>query len=68
MKIRITGTSDELTLAKDYYNSLSKEDYVNSLSISQFYKNRNSINQYRLYVDIEYKATITSKNLLKGGD
>lgn len=59
MKIRITGTIEELTIAKDYYNSLAQEKFINSITISALYKNRNSINQYRIYIDIEYKTTVT---------
>ncbi len=60
MNIRITGTEEELEVAKDYYQSLSKEDYVKAITISDFYPNRNSSNQYRLYIDIEYK-NLTNK-------
>ena len=67
MKIRITGTSEELMLAKDYYISLSQDRFIKSISISKPYKNRNSINQYRLYIDIEYITTIALKNLLLEG-
>lgn len=65
MNIRITGTEEELEVAKDYYQSLSKEDYVKTITISDFYPNRNSNNQYRLYVEIEYKDLInkTTKEL-----
>lgn len=60
MNIRITGTEEELEVAKDYYQSLSKEDYVKTITISDFYPNRISGNQYRLYIDIEYK-NLTNK-------
>lgn len=58
MKIRIMGTEEELKVAKNYYSELSKENYVKSISISNFYPNRNSNNQYRFYIDIEYTNEI----------
>ena len=60
MKIRIMGTKEELEVAKEYYSGLSKEDYVKTITISDFYPNRISGNQYRLYIDIEYK-NLTNK-------
>lgn len=58
MKIRIMGTEEELKVAKNYYSELSKENYVKSISISNFYPNRNSFNICRLYIDIEYTNEI----------
>ena len=60
MKIRIMGTEEELKVAKEYYSGLTKEDYIKSVTISDFYPNRNSYNQYRLYIEIEYK-NLTNK-------
>lgn len=55
MRIRISGTKEELELAKQYYLNLSSEDFVKSVTVSNFYPNRGSVNIFRLYIDIEYK-------------
>lgn len=67
MKIRITGRKEELELAEKYYLNLMNESYVKSLTISNFYPNRGSTNQYRLYVDIEYYDSYLLNNPIKGG-
>lgn len=41
MKIRIMGTSEELTAAEEYYKALRSELYVNYVEISRRYPNRN---------------------------
>ena len=55
MKIRIMGTSEECELAQGFYRELSKDPAVKSSSVSNLYPNRGSTNQYRVYVEIEYK-------------
>ena len=52
MKIRIMGTQEECEQARHYYSQFLNSDMVNHCSISKLYPNRNSYNQYRLYVDV----------------
>lgn len=52
MKIRIMGTREECEQARRYYSQFLNSDMVSYCSISNLYPNRNSINQYRLYVDV----------------
>lgn len=54
MKIRVTGTASECEAAREYYLSLGEQENVKSVSVSKPYANRNSVNVYRLYVDVEY--------------
>lgn len=56
MKIRITGTKDECILAQKYYLRFGESEDVSYCSVSGLYPNRNSINQYRVYVDISFKT------------
>lgn len=54
MKIRITGTKQECEQAQDYYGNFGRNnELVKSCTASNLYPNRNSINQYRVYIDIE---------------
>lgn len=55
MKIRIWGTSEECAAAQRFYKELGRDPYVKSCSVSRLYPNRGSTNQYRVYVEIEYK-------------
>lgn len=57
MKIRVTGTMSECQKAKDYYNSLRGQENVKSVSVSEFYPNRGSLELYRVYIEIEYYET-----------
>ena len=59
MKIRIWGTSEECAAAQQYYRALGREPGVKSCTVSRRYLNRGSTNQYRVYVDIEYKSDVT---------
>lgn len=63
MKIRITGTKDECELAKSYYLELGKQENVKSVEVSRFYPNRDSVNQYRVYVTVEYHENIKAGQL-----
>lgn len=65
MKIRIMGTSPELEVAKQYYQSLEDESYVKSVTVSRFYPNRGSSTVFRLYIDIEYFDTYLLNNPIK---
>lgn len=69
MKIRITGTRDELAQARQYYEELEKDDVVKYVSISTLYPNRGSNTLFRLYVEIEYfevtETATTTKALMK---
>lgn len=56
MKIRITGTQDECILAQKYYNRFGLSEDISYCSVSNLYPNRNSINQFRVYVDITYNS------------
>ena len=58
MKIRILGTSEECATAQRFYKELSKDDSVKFCTVSRPYPNRGSTNQYRVYVEIEYKDGI----------
>ncbi len=54
MKIRVTGTKQECEQAQQYYSKFgTNKEMVRSCSISILYPNRNSVNQYRVYIDIE---------------
>lgn len=55
MKIRITGTLEECVQAQSFYNELGKDSAVKFCTVSRPYLNRGSTNQYRVYVEIEYK-------------
>ena len=52
MKIRIMGTQEECEQARRYYSQFLNSDIVSHCSISRLYPNRNSVNQYRMYIDI----------------
>ncbi len=54
MKIRIIGTAEECTAAREYYSGLEKQVNVQSVSISRLYSCRDSSSQYRLYVEVNY--------------
>lgn len=53
MKIRITGTKEELTAISARLQQMATQPQIRSLSVSGLYANRNAINVYRLYVDLE---------------
>ena len=55
MKIRIWGTSEECAQARSFYNELGKDPAVKFCTVSRAYPNRGSTNQYRVYVEIEYR-------------
>ena len=55
MKIRVTGPSDECAAAQQFYRERGKDAAVKSCTVSRPYANRGSTNQYRVYVEIEYK-------------
>lgn len=61
MKIRITGTREELAQARQYYQALEKDENVKYVNISQPYPNRGSNTLFRLYVDIEYREVVPTK-------
>lgn len=54
MKIRVIGTAEECTAAREYYSGLEKQENVQSVSISRLYSCRDSRSQYRLYVEVNY--------------
>ncbi len=53
MKIRVMGTANECEVAKTYYLAIGKQENVKSVSVSKPYANRNSVNIYRLYIEVE---------------
>lgn len=55
MKIRIMGTSEECAVAQAFYRELGNEPGVKFCTVSNPYPNCGSVNQYRVYVEIEYK-------------
>lgn len=55
MKIRIWGTSEECAAAQDFYRALGRQPDVKFCTVSQLYSNRGAVNQYRVYVEIEYR-------------
>lgn len=55
MKIRIWGTKDECAQAQSFYNLLGQDPAVKFCTVSRMYPNRGSTNQFRVYVEIEYK-------------
>lgn len=56
MQIRVMGTKQECEQAGNYYSKLAEDtELVSSCSISVLYPNRNSTNQYRIYIDITCK-------------
>lgn len=65
MKIRITGTREELAQARQYYQELEKDENVKYVSISTVYPNRGSNTLFRLYVDIEYHEITPTKQLFQ---
>lgn len=65
MKIRVWGTREECEQAQCFYKQFSNNKNVKSCTVSSLYANRNSVNQYRVYVEIEYKdETAIFNNLL----
>lgn len=54
MKIRVMGTASECEAARSYYLALGEQENVKSVEVSRPYPNRNSVNQYRVYVTVEY--------------
>lgn len=54
MKIRVIGTAEECTAAREYYSGLEKQENVQSVSVSRLYTCRDSHSQYRLYVEVNY--------------
>lgn len=63
MKIRITGTKEELATAEAYYRSIEKDEGVKYVSISRPYANRGSETLFRLYVDIEYRDFVLADTM-----
>jgi hypothetical protein len=67
MKLRVTGTMDEIDAAKDYYTELERSVEVKFVSISKPYPCRESKGLFRLYVEVQFKNLATSGALcLKG--
>lgn len=65
MKIRVWGTQEECKQAKNFYKQFAKNENIKSCTVSDLYANRNSVNQYRVYIEIEYKdETIIFNNIL----
>ena len=62
IKIRISGTKEELTAIAQRFKQLATQPQIRSMSISSLYANRNSANVYRLYVEVETNGPL---NLLK---
>lgn len=57
IKIRLSGTKEELiAIAYRLRKTVATSEQVKSMSISPLYANRNSVNIYRLYVDVELNA------------
>ena len=52
MKIRIMGTREECEQARLYYSQFLNNKAVSSCSVSRLYSNRNSTNQYRIYIEV----------------
>ena len=59
MKIRITGTREELAQARLYYEELEHDEGVKYICISSLYANRGSSTLFRLYVEVEYRDCVT---------
>lgn len=56
MKIRITGTKSECLGITNLFAEIAKNsNTISSLEISGQYPNRNSINVYRVYIDVKYE-------------
>ena len=55
MKIRYTGTKEELKDVIRYYTMLGSDSNVRYVTISRLYPNVNSSVLYRLYVELEYR-------------
>ncbi len=55
MKIRLMGTREECEQVEKTLNAYAEkhDDTVKTLTISGWYDVRNSVNQYRVYIDIE---------------
>lgn len=68
MKIRIMGTSEELTAAEEYYKALRNEPYVNYVEISRRYPNRNDSTLSRIYVEVACWKDCPSDTLMLRGN
>lgn len=55
MKIRVMGTSAECAAAQEYYREIGQDPDVKYCSVSKPYPNRGDVNQYRVYINIDYK-------------
>jgi len=55
MQIRVMGTSEECAQAQEFYRMLGRDPDVKYCTVSELYPNRRSVNQYRVYVNIDYK-------------
>ena len=53
IKVRISGTKEELTAISQRFKQMATQPQIRSMSISGLYANRNSTNVYRLYVEVE---------------
>lgn len=58
MKLRVMGTRSECEVAQGYYLALAKDSNVKSVSVSELYPNRNSVNLFRVYIEVEYYSDI----------
>lgn len=53
MTIRVMGTKQECEQAQVYYNKFATNSEVKFCTVSELYPNRNSVNQFRVYINIE---------------
>ena len=65
MKVRFMGTREECEFVVKYFKEFASKTFFKSLSISNLYANRNSLDMYRVY--IEYQLHDNSSNLLLQG-
>lgn len=67
MKIRVMGTASECEAARSYYLSLGEQENVKSVEVSRPYPNRDSVNQFRVYITVEYYDDREAGGNQKGG-
>lgn len=67
MKIRVWGTMSECEAARSYYLALGEQMNVKSVEVSRPYPNRNSVNQYRVYITVEYYDDGEAGDAMAGG-
>lgn len=55
MEIRVIGTKEECETLRKNYLIIEKAENVESVTVSKLYPCRNSLDNFRLYINVKYK-------------